>query len=422
MLIFNYHKHLPIVTELKAKYLKDQVIKLKNIHQPVQKSQEWYEMRNNMLTASDWGAILEENYPSAKNNILLKKCGENKFITCAAMDWGNKYEEVANLIYQHRNKVEVLEFGCLRHPSLHFLGASPDGITPDGIMLEIKCPVSRKITGIPPHHYWCQVQGQLEVCELDRCDFLECSLKEYGNDILNNDNANYDEELYINDNYENDYTLNSFGNEKGVIAEYKRNDKTNFYVYSPVCIIGEELDIWKKSILKLHKHDFNLSFSKFTYWRLEKVSCVPIYRNQEWFNEAKVDLEIFWNKVLKYRTLGIDKLREDIQNEKDIKNTEKLQLKEEKEKLIKEKKPRVTAATSTSSKSQKKIKDFITLDNEEITDKNIIESSLKNRSNTLSLSSSLSSSSSSSSSDEDNAYDDTYDDFDFKTSTSFFSD
>ena len=36
----------------------------------------------------------------------------------------------------------------------------------------------------------------------------------------------------INDNYANDYTLNSFGNEKGVIAEYKRNDKTNFYVCS----------------------------------------------------------------------------------------------------------------------------------------------------------------------------------------------
>jgi hypothetical protein len=63
MLTFYYHKDLPTVTELKAKYLKDQVIKLKNIHQPVQKSQEWYEMRNNMLTASDWGAIIEENYP-----------------------------------------------------------------------------------------------------------------------------------------------------------------------------------------------------------------------------------------------------------------------------------------------------------------------------------------------------------------------
>ena len=72
MLTFNYHKDLPTVTELKYKYLKDQVIKLKNIYQPVQKSQEWYEMRNNMLTASDWGAILEDNYPSKKNDILLK--------------------------------------------------------------------------------------------------------------------------------------------------------------------------------------------------------------------------------------------------------------------------------------------------------------------------------------------------------------
>lgn len=128
-------------------------------------------MRSNMLTASDWGTVLGENHYSNSNEVLKKKCGDDNFVTNAAMMWGNKYEEVAVLIYKHRNNVEVLDFGCLRHPSIPFLGASPDGITPYGIMLEIKCPTSRKITGIPPRYYWCQVQGQLEVCELDRCDF-----------------------------------------------------------------------------------------------------------------------------------------------------------------------------------------------------------------------------------------------------------
>jgi hypothetical protein len=107
------------------------------------------------------------------------------------MLWGNKYESVAVLIYEYRNNVKVLEFGCLKHPFINFLGASPDGITEDGIMLEIKCPSTREITGIPPPYYWCQVQGQLEVCELDRCDFLECKIKEYDG-----------EEEYLNDNYD----------------------------------------------------------------------------------------------------------------------------------------------------------------------------------------------------------------------------
>lgn len=343
-LVFNYHKDLPKVTALKALYLKDQVVAIKNIFQPEQKSKEWYEMRSNMLTASDWGTVLGENHYSNSNEVLKKKCGDDNFITNAAMQWGNKYEAVAVLIYEHRNNVRVLEFGCLRHPSISFLGASPDGITEEGIMLEIKCPSSRKITGTPPSYYWCQVQGQLEVCELDRCDFLECSLKEYEN-----------ESEYMNDHFENNFNLNKFGHEKGVVAEfYKKSSKSFFYDYSPVSLLGEDLKVWKDMIVKKHETD-EIIFASFAYWYLEEVSCVPIYRNQEWFNTAKVQLEIFWNKVLKYRVLGLDKLKEDIQQEKEDKKNIKLQIKEENL----SKKPKKAAV---KSKGQKNIKEFILLD------------------------------------------------------------
>ena len=72
-LIFNYNKDLPTGTELKQKYLQDQVKVLKNIFQPEQKSKEWYEMRNNMITASDWGTVLGENHYSNSNEVLKKK-------------------------------------------------------------------------------------------------------------------------------------------------------------------------------------------------------------------------------------------------------------------------------------------------------------------------------------------------------------
>lgn len=350
-LVFNYNKDLPKVTLNKEIYLKEQVKILKNIHQPEQKSQEWYEMRNTMLTASDWGTVLGENHYSNSTEVLKKKCGIDKFVTNAAMAWGNKYEYVAVQIYEYRNNVSILEFGCIRHPFISFLGASPDGITTDGIMLEIKCPSTRKITGIPPRYYWCQVQGQLEVCELDRCDFLECSLKEYGGD-----DAEYE---YYTDNFKGDKLLNKYGNEKGVIAEFYDSDHKFFYKYSPVGIMNEELEKWKQNIIK---NTGNLQFSSFSYWYLEEVSCVPIYRDQEWFNTAKVDLEIFWNKVLKYRELGIDVLLEDLQ---DIKDEKKI-IKED----IKVSKAKSKAGTKTvrtpkkeSSKKQKKINDFIVLDN-----------------------------------------------------------
>jgi len=357
LLKFHYSKDLPRATELKEKYLKEQVKTLKKIFQPEQKSKEWYEMRNNMLTASDWGTVLGENHYSNSNEVLKKKCGDDTFFTNAAMQWGNKYESVAVLIYEHRNDVKVLEFGCLQHPFIPFLGASPDGITEDGVMLEIKCPTSRKITGIPPRYYWCQVQGQLEVCELDRCDFLECSIKEYA-----------DEEEYLNDNYNGDYLRNKFGNEKGIVVEvFKKNDKSFFFDYSPVCFINKELELWKDVINYKYNKD-NFIVSSYSYWYLEEVSCVPIYRNQEWFNQAKVELEIFWNKVLKYRKLGFQQLLSDLQKEKDekkIAKEEKKNAKEEK-KIAKPKK----ISSSTSSKNQKNMRDFIVLDDiKEVIDK-----------------------------------------------------
>jgi putative phage-type endonuclease len=358
-LTFYYDKDLPKPTPLKQEYLVNQVQVLKKIPQNAQKSKEWYEMRNTMISASDWATVIGEGHFGTPEDILLKKCGDDKpFRTCPAMDWGNKYEDVAVSVYEHRNKLTVIDFGCIRHPYVSFLGASPDGITHDGVMLEIKCPKSREITGIPPTYYWCQVQGQLEVCELDRCDFLECNFKEYET-----------EDDYLEDNYEGNNELNKYGNEKGVIAEfYRKSDKTLFFQYSPVNIISDQLDNWKKTMMNdKFKQDNNVFFSSFYYWHLVEVSCVPIYRNQEWFqNIALPNLTLFWNKVLHYRELGLDVLKSDIE----IMKAEKKKVREEKkqeklnEKLQEKQEKLEKKESSTSSKKQKKINDFIDLNND----------------------------------------------------------
>ena len=411
-LIFNYDKDLPKVTPLKQEYLKNQVLTIKNIFQPIQKSKEWYEMRSNMLTASDWGTVLGENHYSNSNEVLKKKCGDDNFVTNAAMQWGNKYEEVAVLIYKNRNNVDVWEFGCLRHPSIPFLGASPDGITPDGIMLEIKCPTSRKITGIPPRYYWCQVQGQLEVCELDRCDFLECALKEYES-----------ETDYLNDHFENNYKLNKYGSEKGVVVEFFKKDTKSFYFdYSPVCIIDDELTNWKNKIIEKHtENNSNIMYSSFSYWYLEEVSCIPIYRNQEWFNEAKIILGEFWNKVLKYRELGLTKLLEDLQNEKDEKKQIRLMKKEETVTKKKSLKKERDLKKEDSTKKQKKIREFIILDDITTESTKIIDK-IESDNDDNKLSENSSSNDTEDAEDED-AEDEDEDDFVFQTqtTTSLFS-
>ena len=92
-------------------------------------------------------------------------------------------------------------------PRVSFIGASPDGIASHfkldnsfsdrvGRMIEIKCPPSRVIKNkgevhgeICPHNYWCQIQQQLECCDLELCDFWQCNIKEFytREEWLNND-------------------------------------------------------------------------------------------------------------------------------------------------------------------------------------------------------------------------------------------
>ena len=147
-------------------------------------------MRENRLTASDLAAALGECDYKSRDKTIVEKCGERTFFGNAITEWGVKYEPVATAIYEKRTNSEVIEFGLMPHTSIPFLGASPDGITTDGIMLEIKCPPNRQITGIVPHGYWVQMQLQLEVCDLNECDYLECRITEYENEEkYNSDNV-----------------------------------------------------------------------------------------------------------------------------------------------------------------------------------------------------------------------------------------
>ena len=291
MLKFICNKDLEKHSELKQRFLRNQVLYLQNLYQPIQKSQEWYNMRNNMLTASDLGAILEENSYNSPNSILIKKCGYDNFHTTPDMEWGNKYEPIAQKIYEYRNNTTILNFGLLKHNSVSYLGASPDGITPDGVMLEIKCPSKRQITGNPKEYYLTQVYAQLEVCDLERCDFLECNFKEYDS-----------EQKYFSDK--------KFRSEKGVIAKFL-NRKTGLveYNYSPINMSYIDLQKWKI------EHNRNIYLVGYDYWYVDKISCRPIYRNYEWFRNVKDKLELFWNKVQKYKNTNLNTLKNDIEEE-----------------------------------------------------------------------------------------------------------
>ena len=153
----------------------EQVQKLLKIPQTIQRSPEWFEQRNNAITASDIPTVLNENSYKTPWALLVDKCGGGKpFIGNEATRWGQHYEDIAIEKYSKIYNKEVLSFGLLIHPEHSWLGGSPDGITTDGVLLEVKCPLKRKIVmGEVPHHYLSQVLLNLEICDLEIAHFIE---------------------------------------------------------------------------------------------------------------------------------------------------------------------------------------------------------------------------------------------------------
>ena len=161
--------------------LHPQVRKLLGLPQFVQRTPEWYVARQNRLTASDIAAALDippfaSFSGSSRLELLNKKRfpDKNKFTGNEYTEWGVKHEPEAIALYETKRDVKVLDFGLMIHPDIPWLGASPDGITTDGICIEVKAPLTRQIEpGVVPHHYYPQVQCQLQVLGLQTAHFVQ---------------------------------------------------------------------------------------------------------------------------------------------------------------------------------------------------------------------------------------------------------
>ncbi len=275
----------------KIKSYKKQLKEINKIPIIVQRSDEWFNIRKNLITASDMAQALNKGKFGSQKEFLIKKINNllnnnNKYVQSdnIALVWGVKYEEVANMVYIRRNDIKVYEYGLIKHPTISCFGASPDGISELGVMLEIKCPFRRVINGTIPEQYWMQIQGQLEVCDLEECDYLECKISEYKS-----------EKEFLDDTHE-DNILTKDLNEKGIIFDYKENNETK-YIYSKLDMTTEELLEWKRDTIV--EFDISVNYN-ITYWRLDKYLCNRVYRDKEFFEENIKKLQYLWDKIIYY--------------------------------------------------------------------------------------------------------------------------
>lgn len=138
-----------------------------------QRSEAWLQLREGMLTASDIATALGVNRYETPEKLLMKKVLKLKWAGNAATQHGTLLEPIARDLYDARYGKKSHEIGLVQHPVHKWLGGSPDGVTEDGMLIEIKCPLTRKIESKVPVHYMPQIQLLLEILDLEECDFIQ---------------------------------------------------------------------------------------------------------------------------------------------------------------------------------------------------------------------------------------------------------
>jgi len=293
-------------------HIEKQIAYLQAIEQPKQRTKEWYEFRNELLSASNVWKVFSTD--SQRNSLIFEKCkpmetgdanananaNANGYVNVKSpLHWGQKYEPVSIMIYESQYNTRVADFGCIRHPTYSFIGASPDGINVDpisdryGRMIEVKNVVARELNGIPLEAYWIQMQLQMETCDLDECDFIETQFKEY-----DEEDRFYADKIY-------DY--------KGVILYFVSkgsnlglNMNAPHYEYMPMSIepIKECVDEWIEETRKQLRNEYALYTTIF--WYLEDYSCITVQRNRQWFAAGVDQIRETWNTILAERVSGYE--------------------------------------------------------------------------------------------------------------------
>lgn len=146
-----------------------------------QRTDEWFKDRLGHVTASRVSDAIAGKDTATRRNYLVQLVAERltgqqqESYTNAAMQWGTETEPLARVAYQSEHDW-VEEVGFIKHPIIEWFGASPDGLTGDGL-IEIKCPnttthLDWRLDGVVPKKHQPQMLAQLACTGRKWVDFV----------------------------------------------------------------------------------------------------------------------------------------------------------------------------------------------------------------------------------------------------------
>jgi putative phage-type endonuclease len=152
----------------------------------IQGTDEWFRARAGKATASriaDLIAKTAKGYAATRKAYAAQLLTERltgksaeKF-TSKEMRWGTETEAEARAAYIFNRAAVVEEVGFILHPTVGDSGASPDGLSDDDGLLEIKCPktethIETLLSQEVPEEYISQMQWQMACTGRAWCDFV----------------------------------------------------------------------------------------------------------------------------------------------------------------------------------------------------------------------------------------------------------
>lgn len=252
-----------------------------------QRTEAWHLKRGQMLTASEIYKGLESATPAQRHELIMGKLQPRDYGSgpgVRALVWGTRFEPIAKEIYtaMNFNDINIVDTTCIPHPSVSFLGASPDGIilsdnTNDyryGKLVEFKCPISRQFTNETPipEAYYHQMQLQMECTEIDECEYIEMQFKEMSYTEWTDSKAEYKSFFAITPNDE--YISRHF-NDPRLIPE------------------------WRQQVLGSLAPECRLY-----YWALVNWRASTVQKQTDWLVQHLPSLQKIWDEIQEYKKSG----------------------------------------------------------------------------------------------------------------------
>lgn len=249
-----------------------------------QRTDAWHTKRGEMLTASEIYKALPDATAAQKHEIILSKLTPKPRSEGAgprALVWGTRFEPIAKEIYCKLSpvKMDIVDTTCIPHPSVSFLGASPDGIIitegeRHGRLVEFKCPISRPFTDDTPvpHPYYHQMQLQMECTGMELCEYIEFQFK----------TPTFTEWMNSKAEYRGFYAVTDDENQ----VKYRDLSDTR------------DPSTWRREVLET-SDDWNLVF-----WTLEKYRMKLVEHEKDWLEKNLPSMTDVWNTILEHRKNG----------------------------------------------------------------------------------------------------------------------